>query len=163
MGICPFRSKDVAKCLFWNYLAECPYFETCFFRKSSFNVKLNLMKIELFGKIHMGILLNNFRKCILLHLLSERGKSQFLPIYCVYLLKCLALCWILWLICRNCVESTWLWIFFFFFFYFHDNLRKKNFVGKDTCPKSDQPQKQPEFDFDHSNRQQVQKFISWCG
>ena len=53
MGICPFRPKDVAKC---------PYSETIWqntsvlkFDFSNFNVKLDWMKIELFGKIHMEL------------------------------------------------------------------------------------------------------------
>ena len=58
MGICLFCQKDVVKCpLFWNYLVKCICFEIQFLEnwvsmknsiwwKSSFNEKLDLMKIE---------------------------------------------------------------------------------------------------------------------
>ena len=49
MGICPFHLRDVAKCL---------YFETI--QQNTPVLKLDLMKIKLFGKIHMEHEFHNF-------------------------------------------------------------------------------------------------------
>ena len=53
LPISPKTSSKIS--IFWNYLAICPYFETRFFKKLSFNEKLNLMKNELLAKCFMEL------------------------------------------------------------------------------------------------------------
>ena len=53
LPISPKTSSKIS--IFWNYLAICPYFETRFFKKLSFNEKLDLMKNELLAKCFMEL------------------------------------------------------------------------------------------------------------